>query len=126
MVAEEKLKRNNLYKLFLLVLKIIPMMTAAMYALSTLLSFFYIDIIGLGYFFSVSLLSLIFFYIASYVFRFCAYHRMFLHYIVLNQVINIIDYYIGIPVTNKGLFILHISVIGISLFIILYLRFKGK
>lgn len=126
MVAEEKLKRNNLYKLFLLVLKIIPMMTAAMYALSTLLSFFYIDIIGLGYFFSVSLLSLIFFYIASYVFRFCAYHKMFLHYIVLNQVINIIDYYIGIPVTNKGLFILHISVIGISLFIILYLRFKGK
>ena len=63
-------------------------------------------------------------YVASYVFQFCEYHRMFLHYIVIDDLINIYDWYIGIPIDNRELFIVHLAIVGITLFIILYLYVK--
>lgn len=54
-----------------------------------------------------------------------AHFRMFLHYIAVNDIINIYDWYIGISVTNRELFVLHMSITGISLFIILYLYVKS-
>jgi hypothetical protein len=68
---------------------------------------------------------LVFMYISSYVFRFCSYHRMFLHYIVINDLINLTDYYYTLPISDWELFILHMSIAGVSLFIILYLYVKG-
>lgn len=43
----------------------------------------------------------------------------------VNDIINIYDWYIGISVTNRELFVLHMSITGISLFIILYLYVKS-
>lgn len=45
--------------------------------------------------------------------------------IAVNDIINIYDWYIGISVTNRELFVLHMSITGISLFIILYLYVKS-
>lgn len=45
--------------------------------------------------------------------------------VAVNDIINIYDWYIGISVTNRELFVLHMSITGISLFIILYLYVKS-
>lgn len=53
---------------------------------------------------------------------------MFLHYVAVNDIINIIniyDWYIGIDISDRDLFVLDMSVAGISLFIILYLYVKS-
>lgn len=118
--------RLLLHKVLILLIKIIPIVLAMLTILNTTLSYFYIDLPVLSYIGGVSVLSLVFFYLASYVFKFCEYHRMFLHYITLNWVLNIVDYYWGIPVSDKGMFLIYMMITGIFLFIIIYLYLKTK
>lgn len=113
-----------LYKAELYLIKVIPMVLSGIALLNTILSYFYIDVPLLSYLGGVSVLTIAFLYLSSYVFKFCAYHRMFIHYITLNWVLNIIDYYIGIPLNNKELFMMYMIITGIFLFIVLYLKFK--
>lgn len=114
----------KLYKVELYLLKIIPIVLACIHLANTVLSYYGIDIILFSYIGSVSLIPLIFLYISSYVFKFCEYHRMFLHYIVVNNAINIYDYYVGISITAKELLAIHLIIAGICLIIILYLYVK--
>jgi len=123
---EERYTSFVLHKFVLFFLKIIPMLMSAIYLLNTILSYFDIDAPILSFIGGVSVLPLIFFYLASYAFRFCAYHRMFLHYIAISWVLNIIDYYWGIPVSDKGLFLLYMVITGIFLFLILYFYLKCR
>ena len=121
MAVEERLRNKTLYKLELYLLKVIPMLLALIAFLNTVLSYFDIDLVIWSYIGSVSLLPLIFLYMSSYVFKFCEYHRMFLHYVVVTNVLNVYDYYVGIPISDRELLVLHMIVAGISLFVILYL-----
>lgn len=114
----------KLYKVELYLLKIIPILLAGIHLANTVFSYYGIDIIIFSYIGSVSLIPLIFLYISSYVFKFCEYHRMFLHYIVVNNTINIYDYYVSIPITARELFATHLIIAGICLIIILYLYVK--
>lgn len=116
----------KLYKVELYLLKIIPVLLAGLHLANTVLSYYGIDIILFSYIGSVSLIPLIFLYISSYVFKFCEYHRMFLHYIVVNNAINIYDYYVGIPIDAKELLITHLIIAGICLIVILYLYVKSN
>ena len=123
MVVEEKSSVSKpLYKIELYVLKVIPMTMAVLYLLNTILFYFGIDLEILSYLGGVSFLTLGFLYLSSYVFKFCSYHRMFLHYIVVSNLICIYDTYVGISLSDGNLFILNMSVAGIFLFIILYLK----
>ena len=101
------------------------MTIALAYLVNTVSSYFEIDLPILASIAGISLIPLIFMYISSYVFRFCEYHRMFLHYIAANDIINIYDWYIGIGISDRDLFILNMSITGVSLFIILYLYVKS-
>lgn len=102
------------------------MLLAAIYLINTVLSYYDIIMPALSYIGGLSFIPLVFMYISSYVFRFCSYHRMFLHYIVVNDVINLIDYYYTLPISDWELFILHMGIAGISLFIILYLYVENN
>lgn len=124
MGVEEKLRSKRLYKIELLMLKLIPMILAFTALLNSILSYFGIDLYILSYIGGISIFTMVFLYLSSYVFKFCEYHRMFLHYVVITWIINIIDYYIGIPVTDLEYLCLQMIVAGISLFIILYLYVK--
>lgn len=115
---------KSFYKLELYLIKIIPMLFAGMSLLNTTLSYFDIDAPIISYIASVSILTLVFMYLSSIVFKFCIYHRMFIHYTTINWILNIIDYYIGIPLSNRDLFISYMSLTGIFMFLILYLKFK--
>lgn len=121
----ESLKSKRLYKMELGLLKVLPMLLALVSLANSILSYFRIDLPILSYIGGISIISMSFLYLSSYVFRFCAYHRMFLHYVVVTWVINIVDYYIGIPVSDLTYLCLQMIVAGIALFLILYLYVKN-
>lgn len=91
-----------LYKIELCLVKVIPMIYALLSLLNTTLSYFGIDVVILSYIGSVSFITLLLLYVTSYVFKFCEYHRMFIHYTTVTWILNIIDLYIGIPVSDVG------------------------
>ena len=93
---------------------------------NTILSYNGIDLTILSYIGGTSLLELMFLYLSSYVFKFCIYHRLPIHYLSVNWIINVIDEYIGIPMANKPLLILYIIIAGITILLMLYFKFKLK
>ena len=123
---EESLRNKRLYKVFLVVLKVLPIAFALCAALNTVLSFLAIDLVILSYIGGVTFLSLLFMYLSSYVFNFCAYHRVFLDYAVINNIINVIDLYIGIPVTDLGMLCVQMIILFVVLAIALILYLKKK
>ena len=126
MVAEENSRVNKLcYKVFLVTLKYIPMIIALCYVLNTVTAMFGICIEPLSNIAGMSLFTWIFIYVATFVFRFCVYHRMFLYYILVDDILNIADYYYELPVSTEHILMLHNVIIGIFLFIILYIYVKG-
>lgn len=122
MTSEVRLNKT-LLKIELLIIKVIPMIISFIYMLNTLLSLFGIDLSILSLLGGMSILPTIFLYVTSYTFKFCEYHRIFLHYIVINDIISYLDYYTdGVYFSNRNLLILHILLIGLFLFLILYLK----
>lgn len=124
-LVAERLKNKYLYKIELILLKFIPLLLAIVCLLNSILSYFCIDLPILSYIGGISIFTLLFLYLSSYVFGFCFYHRMFLHYITITWILNTIDCYIGIPVGDFMYLCLQLSIAGISLFIILYLHVKN-
>ena len=123
MTKEVQLRKSN-HKALLLILKFIPMITALCYMLNVLLALFGIDAGFLSHICGMSLLPWLFILVATIVFRFCIYHRMFLYYILASDMVNIIDYYIGIPISAVNMIMVHFVLISIFLFLILYLYVK--
>ena len=127
MAVEESLRLSSYkHKLFLGFLKVIPMVLAGMFLLNTTLSYFYIDWPTISYISSVGLIPWLFIYFAADIFHFCKYHKMFLWYIFVNNILCWIDYKFTIPISNRDLFLLHIIVAGIFLFLILYYHQKYR
>ena len=125
MVVVEKSKRSE-YKLLIIVLKFIPMLTALCYMSSTIFNYFGYNIEPLSNIGGMSLLTWLFIYLASIVFNFCSYHRVFLWYIFIDDIFNIIDYYITIPISTDNILMLHNIFIGITLFTVLILYVKDN
>lgn len=101
MVREEKSVRSKVtHKILILVVKYIPMLISIFYILNTILCWVNIDTPVISNIAGVSLLTWIFLYLSSIVFQFCIYHRMFLYYILVADLINIYDFYFGIPIST--------------------------
>lgn len=123
-VKEEFLRSKLLYKALLTILRVIPMIIALGYLLNTIISYFGYRADVLSYLFGVSLITWVFLLISSIVYRYCIYHRMFLYYIFVIDGLNIIDYYIGIPLCDFNLIEMHLIISGIFIFLILYFYVK--
>ena len=123
-MAQEESLNKTLYKIELYLIKVIPMLLAGITLLNTILSYIGLDTPILSYIGGVSFLTLGFLYLTSYVFKFCSWHRMFLHYTLVINVLNTYDYYIGIPVSDYSLFRIHVVITGVCLLLTAYLKFK--
>lgn len=110
----------KLYRIFKVFLKTIPMIMAVLYLGNTILSFFDIDISLFSYLAGVGLIPWLFILRASYLFGFCTYHRMFLWYILANNLICWTDEEFGLPISNWNFLMLHIIIAGIFMFLVLY------
>lgn len=122
-MEEKSYLNKRLLILFRVYLKLIPMVLAFIYFINTVCSYFYISIKCLNYI--VFILLITFVYIASYLLKFCEYHRMFLHYILVVCVINTYDYYIGFDINDLEMFMIYSIITIMSLFITLYLKIKN-
>lgn len=116
--------RNNLYKLDIFVLKLLPIILAILALSSTILDYINISCQIINY--AMVFVLYVFLYISSYVFKFCEYHRMFLHYVVTVNILNIIDVYVGIPLSDFNLLKMYLIISGIFLLVILYLYVEGN
>ena len=118
---EEKLS-IKLVKIFRIYLKVLPIILAITSFANCFLAYlgFQFKIYAHIFFF----LIISFIYVASYVLKFCEYHRISLHYIVIIYIINCYDYYIGIPINYIGLFMLYSMITFITIFIAIYLKLK--
>ena len=110
-------------KLFVLVSKVLPMVLALCHLLNCIFGYFGLNNVILGYISGISILTVGYLYLVSYLIKLCGYYRMFLHYCVIIDIINVYDYYIGISITNIQLMFLYIIITIIVMFIILYLKF---
>lgn len=120
----ERNVNKALYKIELLLIKIIPFIIMLFYVLNSILSYFNIDIILLSVISGLSILTWLFLFISSFVFKFCIYHRLPLYYILISDIINYYDNIVGIPISNRNLFVLNIIIAGVFILLIVYFKFK--
>ena len=122
-MVEEKLNKL-LYKIELLLIKLIPIILSILTLLNVILSYININVELLSAIGGMSLLPWLFLYISSFVFKFCIYHRLFLYYILVNELLSWYDYKIGVPLSAKGYLVLHLIIAGIFIILITYFKFK--
>ena len=121
---EVKSRNKILVTYFRFILKCIPYIIAFCYIIFTAGCYFGIELNVLGYIASCSIFTWLFLYISSFTFKFCIYHRIPLYYILLNDLLNVVDIYIGLPMTTYSFFLLHIFILGICLGLFIYLKVK--
>lgn len=121
MVKEERLNKS-IYKVELLLIKTIPFVMAGCTFLNYILSYFGIDFDFLSHFAGSSILTIILLYVSSVAFKFCKWQRMPIHYVALNWILNIYDYYHRIPVGDRDLIIIYFVITFV--FLMLTIHFK--
>lgn len=114
----------KLGRLLIIATKVIPVIMALSYMLDDILMFYGIDSVFINYLSGISLFTLLYLYLTSYALKFCKYHRVPLHYIVVCNVISFYDYYIGIPVNDVNYLMLQVAIF--NLFTLLYVYYKVK
>ena len=115
---------KTLYKLELLLIKILPLGIMLCYLLNSILSYFHIDAVILSYIGCMSIIPTAFILLSSFAFKFCIYHRLPIYYVIVSDIISCYDLYIGIPLSNRYLFVVNMIIAGIFLFLILLFKFK--
>ena len=99
------------------------MVLALCHLLNCVFGYFDWNNVILSYISGIFILTVGYLYLVSYLIKLCEYYRMFLHYCVIIDIINIYDYYIGIPVNDRNLIFLYGGVTIVSMFIIIYMKF---
>jgi hypothetical protein len=112
----------KLVKLLRIYLKLIPIVIAILSFVNCVLCFLGIESKILAHAFLFLLIGFV--YIASYVLKFCEYHRISLHYIVIIYIINCYDYYIGIPINYIELFMMYSMITFLAIIVGIYLKLK--
>lgn len=123
MAVAENLK-NKVYKLEIVLLKVLPFILASTYLCTTVLDYFMVDSTILNYLALAVIYAFV--YTSSYVFKFCTYHRMPIHYILLINLLSVYDVYIGIPINEYRLIQMYAIITCIFLFITVYLYVKNN
>jgi hypothetical protein len=128
MIAEENSRLSDYHKgkLFIGFLRVLPMVLAGLFLLNTVLSYFDIDLPVISYIASVGFIPWLFIIMASYRLHFCEYHRMFLWYILVNNILCCTDVEYVLPISNWNYFVLHIIIAGVFLFLVLYFHQKCR
>ena len=115
---------KQLYKLELLLIKSLPLGIALCYLLNSVLSYFKINAPILSYLGGMSILPIIFILVSSFAFKFCIYHRLPIYYIIVSDILNYYDLYVGVPLDNRNLFMLNMIIAGIFIILIVFTKAK--
>ena len=98
---------KSLYKVDIFLLKLLPVLMCAGLIIASYGAAFQITA-GFGivlqivsHYLGLVMAPIAFMYISSHVFKFCNYHRMFIHYIAIMELMNVTNWYFKIPITNE-------------------------
>ena len=97
----------------ILLLKFVPVVGAICCASNSTLSYYGIDATFMGYVFYCFIL--VTWLALAKLFHFCSFYYVMLAYLITTDIINIIDYTYGIPLSDKGYFVLQCGVFGFYL-----------
>ena len=114
--------KEHLYKIEILLLKLLPTILATYYLLQAIFAIPIITSITLSSIFYVSFLQWLFMLISSFAFKFCIWHRMPLYYIMTNNIFSIFYYCFNIP--NVWYIIVNIILFGAFSILGAYLKNK--
>ena len=124
LTAEVKLRSKFWYKLFLIIIKYYPSICIISEIGYSLCEYLKIDGILFTFLGGCTLISLLFLYIASYVFRFCYLYRLSLHSTLLVNVLAMYDSFIGIPISDLNILRIYLIILLIGL--LSFIKFKIK
>ena len=122
---EERLSKSSV-KLMLGTLKIIPMLLAICEATNCLFYILDIEIPAVSFIGGTSFIPLLFIYLASWVFKFCICHRLFLYYTAILNLINVTDFTLMLPVDVKLMTAIYSTITAAFLFLILYFHRRQR
>ena len=98
---------KDLYKVDLFLLKLLPVIMVVSHIIASYGAIFQvvsgaaIIIQIVSHYLGLVIAPIAFMYISSHVFQFCNYHRMFIHYIAIIELMNVTNWYFKIPITNE-------------------------
>lgn len=98
---------KDLYKVDLFLLKLLPVIMVISHIIASYGAIFKvvsgaaIIIQIVSHYLGLVIAPIAFMYISSHVFQFCNYHRMFIHYIAVIELMNVTNWYFKIPITNE-------------------------
>lgn len=123
MTNETNLRSKALYKITLYVLKMLPMIMAFSYLIMFVLANTIESFVIVPHIIGTVIAPLAFVYLTSYVFRFCAFHRLFIHYYAFVELLNVTDYYIRIPISDAAITFIHdsVTIVFLILAIVMYI-----
>lgn len=124
LTAEVKLRSKFQYKLFLIIIKYYPSICIVSEIGYSLCEYLKTDGILFTFLGGCTLISLLFLYIASYVFRFCYLYRLSLHSTLLVNVLAMYDSFIGIPISDLNILRIYLIILLIGL--LSFIKFKIK
>lgn len=115
-----------LYKLFLNIVKYIPLILSIIFVLNTWINYLGYASPILAYFGGTSFIFLGMLYLISIVFKFCYIHRLPLHYTAISNIIGILYKYKVISIQGIFLYRTYFILGGITLFVYIYYSYKNR
>ena len=92
-----------LRKLLIWVIKISPCLLSVSYIVYIIMSILGINCWWISIIAGTSVISTTILLLNSFVFKFCFYHRIFIYYLYIINILNIIDWYFVIKISSKWL-----------------------
>ena len=105
-------ENKYLYKIFLIIIKYIPMVLALCKLITLITNYFKLHIFAITCVGGTSIIFLLVLYLISYIFKFCLTHRLPLYYTTLITIMTMMDYFVGIPIDVFVLFRLYMIISG--------------
>lgn len=113
-------------RIFLIVIKWIPFIMSLLIVLNLVFDLIGIPTIIFSILGDSSLITVLFILLASFLFQFCIYHRLFIYYILLYDIISWLDYIFIFDLNSKLFISISIIIFVIICIIVLYLHIKDN
>lgn len=120
------LPNKNLYKIFLSILKYIPLILAIFQISGTIFNYLGYTVLFISYLGGCSILFIVLLYIMSYVFQFCYLYRIPLHYNTIIGLLKMTDLYIPFSLNILSMFQMYAGITGIFIIIFIYYMYKNR
>lgn len=113
-------------RIFLIVIKWIPFIMSLLIVLNLIFDLIGIPTIIFSILGDSSLITVLFILLASFLFQFCIYHRLFIYYILLYDIISWLDYIFIFDLNSKLFISISIIIFVIICIVALYLHIKDN